>query len=98
MKILVVDDERTFNNLSGDITYARSSNDAICALIIGDYDVILLDHDLGGDDTTINVARYIKEENIPSVIMIHTQNPVGRKNLLLELPYAKQILNLREIL
>ena len=42
-----------------------------------------LDHDLGGDDTGFLVLNWMISENIwPSVLTIHTANPVARKRML----------------
>ena len=54
------------------------------------YDVILLDHDLGGrvfvkssdPNTGYQVAKHIKENNISyGQCITHTQNPAGGKNI-----------------
>lgn len=49
-------------------------------------EVISLDHDLGGDDTAMPVARMIEEgayrKELPRIKwQIHSANPVGRMNL-----------------
>jgi CheY-like chemotaxis protein len=96
MKILVVDDLRTLAIEQGqhDVVHARTVNKAIDLLESGvKWDVIFLDHDMGGDDTTIPVARWIRKkvsqredpEDFDPNIYIHTMNPVGRRNLKLEL-------------
>lgn len=54
------------------------------------YDIILLDHDLGGrvfvnsndSNTGYQVAKYIKENNISyGQCITHTQNPAGGANI-----------------
>lgn len=97
MKILVVDDERTFNFPDETVTYARTSEDAINCIYQFKWDVIFLDHDLGGDDTTIPVAKFLREYEDPTPVYIHSMNPIGRKNLLFDLPHA-QIIDLEALL
>ena len=89
MNILVVDDLRTFQFEGLEAHHARNSDDAIGYLFANDVDIVFLDHDLGGYDTTIPVARYLKQISFPGEVYIHTSNPVGRNNLGLELPQAK---------
>ncbi len=91
-KVLVVDDIRTLKpKFSCDLVHARTSEEALECLRNSNWDVIFLDHDLGGDDTTIPVARYIEASDINAQVFIHSQNPVGRKNLLFEIPEAKEV-------
>lgn len=46
-------------------------------------DVISLDHDLGGDDTTRPVVMWMIENNFwPKAVLVHTANPVGREWLM----------------
>lgn len=43
---------------------------------------IALDHDLGGDDDTRVIARWLSETELwPPVVRVLTQNPVGRAYL-----------------
>lgn len=79
--ILVVDDLRTFPFVA---TYARSSSEAIEILQSVDSLVELyLDHDLGGDDTTMPVVDLLHEwafygERLPiGKVYVHTSNPPG---------------------
>ena len=48
------------------------------------YKEISLDHDMGGDDTTMAVVDWLiwNVRGWPKDISIHTQNPVGRDNLI----------------
>ena len=47
------------------------------------FEAISLDHDLGGDDNTRKVVDWMAEHDFwPDEVLIHTQNPVGRKALL----------------
>jgi hypothetical protein len=55
-------------------------------LIEDRWDEVSFDHDLGGDDTSIPVAKRIEEmafngERAPPRWHIHSANPIGRKNL-----------------
>ncbi len=59
---------------------------------------ISLDHDLGGDDTAMPVARMIEEGayrgELPRIIWhIHSANPVGRMNLRAALESADRYWN-----
>lgn len=79
-------------------TVARTSQDAIYILRnvyatqVGLYptspgddyiEVISFDHDLGGDDTTMPVMQWLQEHGLwPDRLIVHSANPVGRKNLL----------------
>ena len=67
---------------------------AIEALKTDKYEVVFLDHDLGGKvyvnssdkDTGAEVARWLKVNPTPiSMIIVHTLNPDGSKNMLKEL-------------
>jgi len=60
------------------------------------YDVVFLDHDLGGeemvdsnrDDTGMVIAKYIVDnEIIVSLVVVHSCNPVGASNMV---SYLKQ--------
>jgi hypothetical protein len=43
-------------------------------------EVLSLDHDLGGDDTTRPIVLWLCEHNVwPDEIRVHTANPVGRE-------------------
>lgn len=82
---LIIDDERNFPKLDGDITYIRSSTEAVDHLWSNSsYDEIWLDHDLGDDDTIRPVVLALQEmawKSYPPTnhIVIHTMNPVGRE-------------------
>jgi len=44
---------------------------------------VSLDHDLGGDDTSMPVVDWMREHDCwPDEVTVHTANPVGRENLL----------------
>lgn len=65
-------------------THAKTSRDALRLLHLAIE--ISFDHDLGGDDTSMPVAREIErrayeERRKPPIWHVHSANPVGRKNL-----------------
>ena len=87
MKIWV-DDIRT--PPASDWQWCKTSAEAILCLEIragvgdhkyltGPIDVMSLDHDLGGDDTTRPVVIWMCENDFwPNKVVCHSQNPVGR--------------------
>lgn len=88
--ILIVDDERTFKNFpenDPNVRYARNSIQAIAWMTLYDFDIIYLDHDLGGDDTAMNVVDWMNENVFHGVdlgitmIYVHSMNPVGAANV-----------------
>lgn len=63
-------------------TWAKTSSEALAILAEHTPKAISLDHDLGGDDTTRPIVRWMAEHNRwPQTIAIHTRNPVGREYL-----------------
>ena len=59
--------------------WARSSSEALAMLKANIYQVMSLDHDLGGDDTTRTVVLHLAEfGNWPDEVRVHTANPPGR--------------------
>lgn len=91
---LWVDDERPAPSDGEEWVIARTSADAIEFLKANGveswgyesemefFDEISLDHDLGGEDTGMRVVDWMASNvEWPSVVTIHTQNPVGRENL-----------------
>lgn len=74
-----------------DRTHVYTSKDAIEVLKENKFDYIFLDHDLGGQimvpsgpDTGYEVAEWIadNEDAQPNhMVMLHTLNPDGRKNM-----------------
>jgi hypothetical protein len=106
MKILFIDDEREPTSglikaaridPDADITWVKTSADALDHLRKENWDEIWFDHDLGIagglEDTTMVVAQTLAELSFHGDIdaesfatcVIHTQNPVGRQNLMLVL-------------
>jgi CheY-like chemotaxis protein len=90
--ILVVDDLRLYQDTPDsqfmNVHYARNSTEAVEMLQSGEvhFDAIFLDHDLGGDDTTMPVVDYLTEhadEYRDTPIFVHTTNPVGASKILL---------------
>lgn len=88
MKKLFIDDIRT--PPANDYVVVRTSEEAIEWLRDnGIPDVISFDHDLGGDDTTIRVIRFIydlilnEKADFPEgfTCIVHSANPVGAENI-----------------
>lgn len=60
--------------------WAKTSTEAISFLRTFDIDVMSLDHDLGGDDTTRPVVLWLcGGTSWPREVRVHTANPVGRE-------------------
>ena len=95
MNILVLDDNQHRISFfqSGlkqhKLTISRHALAAINALKVVSFDLIFLDHDLGGVPTDpedencgSEVARYISDHKIASsTIILHTENRAGRKSM-----------------
>jgi CheY-like chemotaxis protein len=94
-KALVVDDQEERHDLfkrkypDVELTFAFSSKQAISLLHKNEYDIVFLDHDLGGDDTGVKVAEWMKLFKVHSFVIIHSLNPVGALNIQRILPSAK---------
>lgn len=79
MKIYI-DDERP---LPAEFTHlASTSSQAIgyllFARLLGDFEVVSFDHDLGGDDDTRRVLTFMIDNDIwPDEIRVHSSNPPG---------------------
>lgn len=84
---LWIDDVRTPPDNDSDWVWVKTSKNAIEIIDkITSITEISFDHDLGGDDTTIPVVNHLEQlayhiQITPCVMKIHSQNPVGRKNL-----------------
>ena len=83
--LLWVDDLRGVpNSYIGEyeIIIARDYDEAVSHLHRFRFDVICLDHDLGGGPTGYDLCKYIVAKHIycPEY-RIHTSNPVGRRNM-----------------
>lgn len=61
-------------------TWAKTSDEAIAILRSSKVELMSLDHDLGGDDTTRPVILWLCEhpDRWPATVRIHSMNPVGR--------------------
>jgi len=103
MKVLVVEDDQNRivkfkRDLVGhDVDYAEDAGPAINFINNNTYDLIFLDHDLGGEtyvpssnrNTGYQVAKAIKKtSNESAYIIIHSCNTVGAYNIKAELPKA----------
>lgn len=88
--ILLVDDLRNFIQTPKEKTkLARTSKEALQILQHERcFHELWLDHDLGGNDTTIPIVDYLCElafKNIPkqiNTIYVHTANPVGKQQII----------------
>ena len=69
------------------VVWVDNYEDCIANLKSREWDMISLDHDLGTDKTGYDVAKWLERQvyehnkKIPSSIIIHTANTVGRKNI-----------------
>lgn len=86
--ILLIDDLRSFRSRSADVLIARTSAEGLEALRIArehrhQWAQIWLDYDLGGDDTTEPVLRWLTTQldmacpPPTQIVVVHTTNPVG---------------------
>jgi CheY-like chemotaxis protein len=109
MKILVLEDDpqrqRSFKNWAyqgHDLTIVSTVGEAIKELEQSDFDVVCLDHDLGGqtyvqsmgkEETGYLVAVWLANnpDRQPRNIILHSLNPAGRENMKGVLPEAKII-------
>lgn len=79
-------------------TWAKTSEEALLMLRRADGNPITeisFDHDLGGDDTAMPVARYLEEAAYDGLHPrikwhVHSANPVGRRNLIAALSAANR--------
>lgn len=80
MKILVIDDIRTFAEAE---YHARTYAEGIDALTEEEWDILYLDHDLGEDKSGYDVLCFLEEypEYLPGEIQLVTANPVGRMRM-----------------
>lgn len=94
MKILILEDDPTrilqfkSNLIGADVTYVDTAESAKKVLIQEQFDVLFLDHDLGGEQNTSSdpdgnngyaVALFVKEnpQHMPGTIIVHSLNPSG---------------------
>lgn len=96
MKIFILEDDenrnRIFQNMfkKHDLIMTEFAIEAIKSIHIKKYDIIFLDHDLGGrqmvDSSYENTGYTVAKEIINSInkhtrVIIHSFNPVGAKNM-----------------
>ena len=82
-----LDDERPMPDFFD--THVKTADEAIELIKTGNVEVISLDHDLAavgvdaktGYDVAKFIEQYAYEGGERMTIMVHTQNPVGRKNI-----------------
>ena len=106
MNILILEDKhirlKTFKRLFPDsqITHVETSKEAIEKLKNSSWDMLFLDHDLGGqemvasgENTGWEVADWLSKnpDRKPSNIVLHSCNPGGRANMKAVLPEAYDI-------
>lgn len=106
IRILVVEDDPTrlewfqkeFNGQ--DLTLATTAAAGVKYVNDEEFDVIFLDHDLGGrvfvdsedDNTGCAVAKHIKASiNAKTPVLIHSWNPAGARNIQTVLKHAVYI-------
>ncbi len=97
MKLFILEDDaqrmKLFNEWFKDheITHAEHAKEAIALLAANEYDIIFLDHDLGGrtyvnsadPDTGYQVAKTIPEgPNDTTPVVVHSMNENGAKNIM----------------
>ncbi|MCK5125421.1 MAG: response regulator [candidate division Zixibacteria bacterium] len=70
---------------------ASNSNDAIDHLKLTSFDIIHLDYMLENEDTSYRAAKYIKENKLEALIIIHSTHPSGAGRLNKLLPQAHRI-------
>lgn len=77
-----------------ELTVVETAHECIQALTNGQFDLVLLDHDLGGEtfvdssreDTGMEVVRWIRATGLPAgTFIIHTMNPVAATTMYFEL-------------
>ncbi len=110
MNIFILDDDinrhdflikmlgNKYNNTN--IVSAQTADEAYKFLKNEKWDMIFLDHDLGGEayvdsnlpNTGYQVAKFIKNNNIKyDICIIHSMNPVGARNIQSILPDSNLI-------
>lgn len=104
MKMLVLDDSderlEAFrkNNHGLEVVCVKTAKEAIAELQKGGWDIVCLDHDLGGkvycpsdEHSGYWVAKFLNQNpqfKPTMAILLHSLNPAGRKNMKAELPEA----------
>jgi|SRR5581483_1514285 len=101
MRKLAIDDKRNYTDVN---LVARDFEHGIKALdLMGPWDLLFLDHDLGGEKTGYDILTFINflsndEHPVskPTKIKLVTSNPVGRENMEFALKSMGYVLNIRE--
>ena len=103
MKILILDDDMNRHQLFDknyaihELVHVQTAQEAIDQLKVNTFDVVFLDHDLGGlqmvesggkEPTGYDVAKWIamNPERKPKQVFVHSLNPVGSQNIKNVLP------------
>jgi CheY-like chemotaxis protein len=92
-KVLILEDDkerhRQFKQrmleIGASYDLVENADEAINLLKTKKYDIIFLDHDLGGEvyvsennkNTGSEVARYLNKNMVESIVIIHSLNPIG---------------------
>lgn len=81
----------------GNEIWVKTAQEAIQLLSTGNVASISLDHDLGPGDG-MEVARWIEEQAFLGTLLplqwrVHSQNPVGRQNILVAMQNAERYWN-----
>lgn len=83
---LYLDDVRDCPFVDGNWLVARSSQEALDLYLVEGMPAFMsLDHDLGGEDTTMQFLRMLEahsseDDRIPEYV-VHSSNPVGKMNI-----------------
>lgn len=106
MKILILDDDQLRHDgfkqelIGHTLEHTYTSKECIESLKNNDYDLVLLDHDLGGqvyvesgENTGWEVAEWLSKnlDKKPDNVIIHSYNVVGAKNMMNILEDSKYI-------
>jgi hypothetical protein len=86
---MFIDDERFPPGDESKWIIVRSSEEAINTVkTLGMPEFVSYDHDLGGDDTSIKFIWWMinshmdgEFSNFPTMYEVHSQNPIGSKNI-----------------
>lgn len=85
---LFLDDQRSPPK---NFIHVKTFQECIDHLVNNEVEVLSLDHDLGEEKTGYDVAQWISEKAIttdwkpPKLIVLHSMNPVGVKNMMVAL-------------
>ncbi len=98
MNILILEDDekriinfkQNFIGRDCNVTYVETAIDAINKIKENTFDLLFLDHDLGGEvyvpiegtNTGSEVARYLNKNPIKAIVIIHSLSGFGKENML----------------